>query len=193
MLAAYGDVVALDYSPVALGYSRKQPGPRFVQGSVNGLPFSREVFDLVASFDVVYCLSVDEDSALAEMARVLKPGGRLVLRLPAYNWLRGAHDRAVDTRERYTVRSVKRRLQKAGFVVERAGYVNTFLFPLAAAKRLSEPIFRSSNASDLTLNYGRLQRLLEAVLSSESLLIKLVRLPFGLTVLAVGRKETTSD
>jgi SAM-dependent methyltransferase len=189
LLTAYGDVVGLDFSPLALGYCRKHPGPRLVQGTVNTLPFNREVFDLVASFDVIYCRSVDEESALAEFARVLRPGGRLVLRLPAYNWLRGAHDRAVDTRERYTARSAKRRLQRAGFVVERAGYANTFLFPLAAAKRLSEPIFRSQHASDLTLNYGRLQRLFEVVLSSESLLTRVVRLPFGLTVLAVAKKQ----
>ena len=194
LLSAYGEVVALDYSPVALTFSRRQAGARFIRGTVNGLPFSRGVFDLVTSFDVICCLGVDDASALAEYARVLKPGGRLVLRLPAYNWLRGAHDCAVDIRERYTARLAKRRLQQAGFAVERAGYVNTFLFPLAAAKRLSEPVFRSQHASDLTLNYGRLQRLFEAVLSSESLLTKLVRLPFGLTVLAVARtKEATRD
>lgn len=189
LLATYGRVVALDHSPVALAFCRTNAGARFVRGTVNGLPFSREAFDLVTSFDVVYCRGVDDQSALAEYARVLKPGGRLFLRLPAYNWLRGAHDRAVDTRERYTVRSTKRRLEKAGLVVERSGYINMFLFPLAAAKRLSEPVFRSQNASDLTLNYGRLQRLLEAVLSIESLLIKFVRFPFGLTVFAVARKE----
>ncbi len=194
LLATYGEVVAVDYSPVALTFCRGQAGARFVQGTVNGLPFGREVFDLVVSFDVICCLGVDDESALAEYARVLKPGGRLFLRLPAYNWLRGAHDSAVDIRERYTARLAKRRLQKARFVIERTGYVNTFLFPLAAAKRLSEPIFRSQHASDLTLNYGRLQRLFEAVLSSESLLTRLVRLPFGLTVLAVGRKqEATRD
>ncbi len=194
LLAAYGEVVGLDYSPLALTYCRRQVGARLVQGTVNTLPFNREVFELVASFDVIYCSSVNEESALSEFARVLKPGGRVFLRLPAYNWLRGAHDRAVDTRERYTARSAKRRMQKAGFVVERAGYINTFLFPLAVAKRLSEPIFRHQHASDLTLNYGRLQRLLEAVLSSESHLVKRVRLPFGLTVLALGRKqEATRD
>ncbi len=194
LLAAYGEVVALDYSPVALNFSRQQGGARFVLGTVNELPFGRGVFDLVTSFDVICCLGVDDGSALAEYARVLKPGGRVFLRLPAYDWLRGAHDCAVDIRERYTARLAKRRLQQAGFAVERTGYVNTLLFPLAAAKRLSEPVFRPQQASDLTLNYGRLQRLFETVLSSESLLTKLVRLPFGLTVLAVARtKEATRD
>jgi len=189
LLAAYGDVVGVDYSPVALSFCRGLAGGRFVQGTVNGLPFGPGLFDLVVSFDVICCLGVDDQSALSEYERVLKPNGRVFLRLPAYNWLRGAHDRAVDIRERYTAGSVKRRLEKAGFAVERAGYVNTLLFPLAAVKRLSEPIFRSQHASDLTLNYGRLQRLFEAVLSSESRLIRLVCFPFGLTVMAIGRKQ----
>jgi len=189
MLGAYGDVIAIDYSPVALTFCRRQAEARFVQGTVNRLPFGRNVFDLVTSFDVICCLGVNDESALGEYARVLKPGGRVFLRLPAYNWLRGAHDSAVDIRERYTAKLVKRRLKKAGLEVEHTGYANTFLFPLAAAKRLSEPVFRSQHASDLTLNYGRLQRLFEAVLSSESLVTRFVRLPFGLTVLAVARKQ----
>lgn len=189
LLADYGEVVALDFSPVALSFCRGQGAARFVLGTVNGLPFGRNLFDLVTSFDVICCLGVDDEAALAEYARVLKPGGRLLLRLPAYNWLRGAHDCAVDIRERYTAKLAKRRLEKAGLVVERAGYINTFLFPLAAAKRLSEPILRRQQASDLTLNYGRLQRLLEVILSSESLLTRRLRLPFGLTVLAVARKQ----
>jgi len=194
LLAAYGEVVGLDSSPVALGFCRGQAGGRFVRGTVNGLPFVRDVFDLVASFDVVCCLGVNDESALAEYARVLKPGGRVFLRLPAYNWLRGAHDRAVDIRERYTAKLARQRLEKAGFLVERVGYANTLLFPVAAAKRLSERVFGSQHASDLTLNYGRLQQLFEAVLSSESRLINLARFPFGLTVLAVGRKlEVTRD
>jgi len=188
LLSSYGEVVGLDYSPVALKFCKEQKVGRFVRGTVNGLPFAREVFDLVASFDVICCLGVEDESALTEYARVLKPGGRIFLRLPAYNWLRGAHDRAVDIRERYTARVLKHRLQKAGFVVERAGYANSFLFPVAAAKRLSERVLGSQHASDLTLDYGRLQRLFEAILSSESRLIKLARFPFGLTVLAVARK-----
>ncbi len=189
LLADYGEVTALDYSPVALRFCRDHAGVRFLQGTVNGLPFAAGVFDLVISFDVICCLGVKDEWALAEYARVLKPGGRLFLRLPAYNWLRGTHDRAVDIRERYTARVVKRRLQKAGLVVERTGYINTLLFPIAAAKRLTEPAFHRQRASDLTLNYGRLQRLWEAILSSEALLTRVVRLPFGLTVLAVARKQ----
>ncbi|RPI24558.1 MAG: class I SAM-dependent methyltransferase [Acidobacteria bacterium] len=190
LLSEYGDLTALDFSPLALGFCRKQAADRLIRGTVNQLPLQTGVFDLVVSFDVICCLGVNDEAALGEFERVLRPGGRLLLRLPAYNWLRGAHDRAVDIRERYTAASLKRRLRGAGFDVERTTYANTLLFPLAALKRLGEHAFNSPRrTSDLTLNYGRLQGLFEAVLSSEAALLPLIRLPFGLTIVAVGKKD----
>jgi hypothetical protein len=113
----------------------------------------------------------------------------LVLRLPAYNWLRGQHDVAVRVRHRYTKQGIAERLRLAGFGVEYLSYANMFLFPVALVKRLSERLWPPhSDHSDLALGVGPFNGLLTSILSAEAPLVARVGLPFGLTVVAVGRK-----
>jgi hypothetical protein len=119
----------------------------------------------------------------------MRPGGRLLLRLPAYDWLRGRHDAAVHTARRYTAGQVKSLLQRSGLALERLSYANTFLFPVALAKRLAESFLpRRKTGSDLQLGTGRLNRLLQTLLACEAPLAARIGLPFGLSVIALGRK-----
>ena len=69
-----------------------------------------------------------------EIKRVLSPGGHLLLRLPAYDWLRGRHDEAVHTARRFTVKGIKDLLHSTGFTVLHSSYANTILFPFALGK-----------------------------------------------------------
>src|SRR5262249_40616432 len=79
--------------------------PNVVRGDVGRLPFADAAFDAVLSLDVLYHIAAPGDlAALREIARVLKPGGHAVLNLPAYEFLRGRHDLAIHTRQRYTRR-----------------------------------------------------------------------------------------
>src|SRR6266581_7392228 len=101
-LSRWGRVSGLDVAPKALDLARQRGIKRMLRGSIDCLPFCTERFDLVTSFDVLYHMKVeDDDRALAEFQRVLRPGGLVVLRAPAHDWLRGAHDLAVHTRHRY--------------------------------------------------------------------------------------------
>ena len=129
-------------------------------GSVDGLPFASHSFDLVTSFDVLYSRSVpDVHAALEEINRVLSPGGHLLLRLPAYDWLRGRHDEAVHTARQFTVKGIKGLLHCAGFTVLHSSYANTFLFPFALGKRLAEHAQpKRTSASDLTIRFGLLNQ-----------------------------------
>jgi SAM-dependent methyltransferase len=189
-LADYGQVTGFDFAAEALKYCILRGAPRIVQASVMHLPFSDSSFDLVVSFDVLCERAVPDDvAALEEFARVLVPGGRTLLRLPAYNWLRGRHDQAVHVRHRYTRRDIAERLRRAGFNVEHLSHANTFLFPVALVKRLLEHLRpRRDGRSDLTLGVGPFNGLLAAILSAEAPLVARKGLPFGLTVVAVGRK-----
>jgi len=190
-LADYGVVTGLDYSPDALQLSRRRGRGRLTRASISDLPFHNGVFDLVTSFDVLCLLGVDDLRALHEFRRVLVPGGRILLRLPACNWLRGAHDAAVDIAHRYKGREVGDRLARAGFVVEHTSYANTWLFPLAVLKRWSERLLPRQSGSDLTLSAGPFNRLFTCILASEAPLVAGRGLGFGLTVVAVGRKPRT--
>ncbi len=139
-LRAFGAVYGVDLAWEALLPARERGlGGRLARGSVERLPFRDASFDVVTCFEVLYHLAVAEDrQALAELRRVLLPGGRLLLRVPAHDWLRGEHDRLVHTRHRYTRAELAAKLRGAGFEVERLSWANSLLFPPAAAKRLLE-------------------------------------------------------
>lgn len=189
-LAEYGQVTGVDLFPQALEFCRRRNAPRLSRASVLSLPFAPASFELVTSFDVLYERAVSsEATALTEIFRVLTPAGRILLRLPAYEWLRGQHDKSVHTNHRYTKKLVKELLEQSGFIVEHLSYANTWLFPLAAIKRLSERIFPpKDNQSDLALNAGVFNNFFKFILASEAPFAAHIGLPYGLSVIAVGRK-----
>jgi hypothetical protein len=102
--------------------------------------------------------------------------------------LRGAHDRAWHVVHRFTAGELRSRLEHAGLSVEYTSYANMWLFPAAVLKRLSERLFPPSDQSDLALSYAGLDRLFGAMLASEARWIGRHRLPFGLSVVGLGRK-----
>jgi len=192
-LGQYGPVTGLDYSPLALEFSRRRPGARLINGSILSLPFAAESFDLVTSFDVIYHRAVpDDQQAVSEVARVLRPGGRLLLRVPAYDWLRGRHDEAVHTRRRYTARDLRQLLVNAGLHPRRLTYANTLLFPLALVKRLLEPRGTAQTASDVGPVPAPLNLAFGLCLALEATWLRWGNLPFGLSVFALAEKPDTT-
>ncbi|MFN8383783.1 MAG: class I SAM-dependent methyltransferase [Anaerolineales bacterium] len=190
-LAEYGNVTGVDLYPQALECCRRRNAPRLARASVLNLPFAPASFELVTSFDVLYERAVSsEGTALNEFFRVLTSNGYILLRLPAYDWLRGRHDEHVHTNRRYTKKLVKELLERSGFVLQHLSYANTILFPLAVIKRVSEKIFPTQDSqSDLELNTGRFNNILKNILASEAPLVAQTSLPYGLSVFAVGRKR----
>jgi len=187
-LAARGAVVGVDIASEALRHCHER-GHRLVsQGSVERLPFAGASFDLVTCLDVIYHRAVGDDlAALREFYRVLRPGGVVLLRVPAYDWLRGAHDTAVHTRHRYTAGEVRLKLERAGFRVVRITHANCFLLPVAVAKRLGEGL-GAVFPPDLEQPRPPLNRLLTALLGLEALVVQRADLPCGLSVIGVGVK-----
>jgi ubiquinone/menaquinone biosynthesis C-methylase UbiE len=191
-LPEYGAVSGFDISPLALGMCRLRKLKRLAQASVMEIPFVSGSFDIVTSFDVM--VIVDRDvRTVEEFFRVLRPGGFLLLRVAAYDWLRGEHDVTVRTAHRYTVREVARLLSDAGFDIVHLTYTNTLLFPLAAGKRLLERLWPPApDASDLTFARGVFDGLLRRILASEALIASRASLPFGLSVVALARKPAAA-
>lgn len=189
-LSDYGTVTGIDLYAEALHFCRKRNAKRLARASVLDLPFASASFDLITSFDVLYERAVlDETTALQEFSRILAPNGHVLLRLPAYDWLRGKHDERVHTNRRYTTKQVARLLEKSGLTLRHFSYANTFLFPLAVVKRLSERFFPpEEDYSDLSLNAGMFNSVFKFILASEAPLVSKYGLPFGLSVIAVGQK-----
>ncbi len=189
-LQRYGTVFGLDLAAEALTFTRARLPGRALRGSVLALPFASASFDLVTSFDVLYHRAVvDEQQALTEVRRVLRPGGYLLIRLPAYEWLRSRHDRQVHTRHRYTAGEVARLLRRQGFHIEHLTYALTILFPLSAAIRLLERVAPAADTgSAMRLPSRPVNAALRVPMALEAAYLAAGgRLPFGLSIVALAR------
>lgn len=187
-LSGYGRVAGLDLSLHALEFCKKRGYDRVLAASVTALPFAEESFDLVVSLDVLYFQGIQDEAALREFVRVLVPGGRILLRVPAYDWLRGAHDRRLSTGHRYTMRELRQKISRSGLIPEMMTYVNCILFPLALLKRLCERWLPEQSTSDSAIELKPLGGLLKGCLLLESRFVNKRPLPFGLSVMGIGRK-----
>lgn len=186
-LARLGATVGIDLSETALSLARKRNPDHLVCGSVSDLPFRSNSFDVVTCVDVLYHQWVDDEPALREFERVLRPGGILIVQAAALESLRGHHDSVVFTRERYRKNTLKRRLKNAGFHIVRLTYRNTFLLPMIFLKRFFQ---RGSLEiqSDLRMPSPAVNAALQMILSLENLLLRYATLPVGSSLYAVAQK-----
>ncbi len=170
----------------AIAPTRARPAGEIRLGSVTDLPFTDGAFDAVVSADVLY--HVDDDmAALREFYRVLRPGGVVILNVPAYPWLWSYHDVAVHSRRRYGRNEVVAKLRANGFAAARATYWNTLPFPLIVVRRKLLPAPREG--SDVRLYPAPIEAAFDvAMVIERGWLGVFRRLPFGSSVFAVARK-----
>ncbi|MEK6323476.1 MAG: methyltransferase domain-containing protein [Acidobacteriota bacterium] len=186
----FSEVYGIDLSPNAAAFWQARGLNTVALASANKLPFRESEFDLVTCFDVIYQLDDERASAaVSEMHRVLKPGGLLFIREPAYQWMRGAHDVAVGTHRRYTLTDLRRLLRAHGFKLRRSTYANTLLFWEAAPHRLLSRL-RGSTESDVKPVPRWLNTVLGAVLRLEARMLGRVAFPFGLSAITLAEKES---
>jgi SAM-dependent methyltransferase len=127
--------VGVEYEPSAARRACGKAGVPVAGGSANQLPLADGGFDAVVMADVLCHAAVDPAWALAEALRVLRPGGRVVVNMPAYAWLMSAHDARVHNARRQTRAETQAMLRGAGFVRDRAVYWNGLLLPLMIVQR----------------------------------------------------------
>ena len=176
----------IDLSPLACESARNRCTGEIVEGSVEALPFADETFDGLSSADVLYHVS-DDRRALNEFFRVLKPGGVVVLNVPAYRWLWSYHDEAVHSQRRYARRELRVKLRETGFVQVKTTFWNTLLFPLIVIRRKCFPAPKSG--SDVKLGSPLAEKIFNALMKAEHAWLRSVgNLPFGSSIYAVARK-----
>ena len=183
----FREVYGVDLSRHASVFWQTRELDTVALASADKLPFGEAEFDLVTCFDVIYQLNDKRASdAISEMNRVLRPGGLLFIREPAYQWMRGAHDVAVGTHRRYTLTDLRRLLLAHGFNISRTTYANTLLFWLAAPHRLFSK-WRGSTESDVRPVPRWLNAMLGATLKLEARMLSRVAFPFGLSTIALAK------
>jgi SAM-dependent methyltransferase len=180
-------VVGLDRSADALRFSRTKQLASVQRADVCALPFRDASFDLVLATDVLEHVR-DEARALAEMHRVLRPGGALVATVPAFMALWGRQDEVSHHLRRYRRAELVRGLAAGGFAVRRSFYFNYLLFaPIFAARRLMRWL-RIEVDSENEINTPWLDALLGGVFALDVRSAPLVRPPFGVSILAAGQR-----
>ena len=187
-MAARGRVVALDVEPLALDlYRRAHPAAGVATADISRLPFAGDSFDAALCVTVLYHAAVPDPAvAVAELARVVRPGGLVVLMEPGVRRLFRAHDREVHGARRFSRGDLRRAMEHAGLEVVWSSGVYTFLIPPAAVKAVVERKLPAQ--SDIARHDGGVRGILPFVAAVERRVIGRIRLPVGLSVLAVGRR-----
>jgi SAM-dependent methyltransferase len=182
VLADYGQACGVDISPEAVAAGRGR-GHDVWPAAIEALPFGDGAFHLVTCLDVLEH-TPDDRRSLRELLRVTRPGGVLVLTVPAYPRLWSAHDKANHHLRRYTRASLGAATAESGWRTTEVTSFNASLLPVAAAVRTLHRRRRST--SELRLSPAALDSLLELPLAAEAAAIRRgVRLPIGLSLLAV--------
>ena len=176
--------VGIEWADQAALRARTKSRASIVRGSVNTLPFAGNSFDAAVSADVLSHGAVDPPQALAELKRILKSGGMLIVNMPAYTWMLSAHDRQVHNVRRQTATETTRMVEQAGFVRIRAHYWNSLLLPLMIVQR--KFLSTGDADSDVAPFPPWLDATLHATTETERRLP--FSLPFGGSVLAIAEK-----
>jgi len=185
----------IDISPLAVTLSQARGFTAVKSGSIHAIPEPDAYFDAVISLDVLSCSGVNAALSLREIYRVLKPGGILVMNLPAFGFLCGTHDAAVETTHRFTRGEVRQLHDDSGFTLQSVHYWNAWLFiPILTWRLFTRVLSTKRNDAEAKSDLQRLPELINSFLTlagkCESRLCSVIKPPFGTSLFSVARKPT---
>lgn len=185
MLGQFGRLEAIELDESARAIASARSGVSVRPGALPAeLPGDCSDYDMIVLLDVLEHVEADE-AALTELRRRLRPGGKLVVTVPAYPWLWSRHDETHHHHRRYTAALLGERLTAAGFRVDTMSYFNTLLFPVIALVRLLQGLL-DADAADDAMPAPWINRLLVRIFGSERHAIGRLPLPFGVSLAAVA-------
>jgi SAM-dependent methyltransferase len=196
MLAHLGpanSVIGIDNEALALSFARRRGAQRLIEGSAVGLPFPDNTFSTVYSLDVLEHLD-DDHVGIRELERVCRPGGRIIITVPAFRFLWSQHDVVNQHRRRYRAHELRDLVRGAGLEINLLSYSNTALFPAVAGVRLLKKVWarltRSSTlpGADNEFVPEPWNSLLSTLYGFERHIIPRCPLPFGVSLVCVATK-----
>jgi SAM-dependent methyltransferase len=192
-LSEHGTVVGVDLSADALEFVRARRPQVPVRASISELPLRAASFDIAIEITVMTCVP-DGRAAVRELARVMRPGGVLLLVEPAFTSLRRAHDKTVHSLHRYRRRELAGMCEEAGLHVERSTYAYSFLTPPAALLALADRIRpREITTAGSDVERRTLDRVFGPLAALERRVMRRRGVPFGTSVVVVATRPTATS
>jgi len=190
-LAKHGRVIGVDISEDALAFVRSgRPDATPVRASLDGLPFAPAHFDLAVAITVINCVP-DDHRAFRELARVVKPGGAVLVMEPAFEFLRRGHDKTVHCLHRYQRRELAAVMTGAGLEVRRSTYLYSFLTLPAAALAIAERLHpHAAGDAGSDVDRQRFNRTFARMAERERVRLQHRDVRFGTTVALVGTRAS---
>lgn len=183
MLQAFGEVEAIEPDDGARRVALDRFDVAIGDGMLpDGLAVPDATYDLIVMLDVLEHVE-DDTAALEQVRRKLKPGGRLLLTVPAMPWLWSSHDEAHHHFRRYTARTLVGALTAARYTIHHQSYFNTLLFPVVCAARLVGWLTGRTGGDD-AMPGALANRVLTAIFASERSIVPRRSLKFGVSMLA---------
>jgi SAM-dependent methyltransferase len=192
MLAQWGHLFAIDADEAALGFAASRNSATLAQGFLpDQIPFTDTPFDLAVMTDVLEHLD-DPAGALRAVRARLKPGGWLLMTVPAMPWLWSEHDRTHHHRRRYRAAELRGIVSDAGFAITYLSYYNFVLFaPIALARLAGKLLGRwgagAADGHDLSMPSSAINRVLFRLFACERQVIGRVRVPIGVSLIVLAR------
>lgn len=192
VLQKFGQVFGVDKEEAALSFCRHRGlGNLYLADITKTLPFSDNFFSLVTGFDMLEHIENDE-KALREFHRILRPGGTLFLTTPAHPFLWSKWDEVCGHKRRYQKQELRQKVEAAGFKIRRLSASNFFIFPLSVLVRKLKEGFtqeKSGYTTDFMPVPDFVNKLLISIYGLEEKLIKNFDLPVGLSFIVLAKKE----
>jgi SAM-dependent methyltransferase len=185
MLAKFGSVEAIEIDPAAREIASQRLGQPVGSAPLPALTgVERGAYDLIAVLDVVEHIE-DDVAALKAMAECLKPGGKILITVPAHQWMWSAHDTVNHHHRRYSKATLAKAIAAAGLKSRKLGYFNSLLFPLAAASRIAGRL-RGKDDSDDSPPPKLVNSVFETIFRFERHLVGRVPLTPGVSIVTLA-------
>ena len=192
MLSKFGEVIGIEMSTAARSSAMGRGASQIYLGSFpEDLPEAARDFDLITFLDVLEHLD-DDIGALQATQGLLAPSGKVLITVPAFNFLWSSHDAQHHHRRRYSADQLKKLLLQSGLEPLYVSYFNTWLFPVISALRIAKRLTGNHHSDDERMPSPMVNSLLKFIFSSERHLLGRLSLPFGVSIMAIARKAPST-
>ena len=188
MLATFGKAEGVDVSPQAVHFCHERGLESVKLGAIEHLPYEDDSFEVVTALDVIEHLD-DDVGGLREIRRVLRPGGRVLVFVPAFMFLWGVQDDVSNHRRRYTLPGLLAAVEAAGFSVEWSSYANiSFFFPVLVVRSIMRWLgLRTS--TEYGINISLMNGPFSHLFAAERFILERGRIPFGVSAVCIARRD----